>query len=160
MNLNGLTIYAGHDNANAPYSSSYVNNCDVKYFKYFANSICSDAEISTHRDCSADGCAELNLPGTCDTATVEGHGPFSHTFTAADGDSGYAYSTMAWVKCSNLNGNWANIWHLSPHNANYNRNPAIWLNMGSRYIHACFTNANSGNGNVILNSSSSIIEFD
>jgi len=48
---------------------------------------------------------------------------------------------MAWVNCANNGGNWANIWHLSPDNANYGRNPAIWLNMGGRYIHACFTNA-------------------
>jgi hypothetical protein len=42
MNLNGLTLYAGH-NTPSTYSSGYHNNCEVRYFKYFKNSICTES---------------------------------------------------------------------------------------------------------------------
>jgi hypothetical protein len=77
----------------------------------------------------------------------------------ASGTSGRSYSTMAWINCNNVGNSWYNIWHLSPNNANTTRNPALWLNVGSRYIHACFTNSAGSNGNVVLNSGSGIINF-
>jgi len=40
FDLNGTILYAGHDTPNK-YSGSYKNNCKVKYFKYFQNSVCS-----------------------------------------------------------------------------------------------------------------------
>jgi hypothetical protein len=80
--------------------------------------------------------------GTCDAQPLVETlwGNVAHEFNAASGKSGHSFSTMAWVKCSSGSG-WANIWHLSESNANYPRNPAIWLNNDGRYIHACFTNA-------------------
>jgi len=67
---------------------------------------------------------------------------------------------MGWINCANNGGSWVNIWHLSPNNANTPRNPAIWLNMSGRYIHACYTNGNNSNGNVWTNTDSNIINWD
>jgi len=53
----GSYFYAGHDDANRPFSSSYYNNCRVKYVKYFPNAICTDDEIKKFADCSDDKCA-------------------------------------------------------------------------------------------------------
>jgi len=47
---------------------------------------------------------------------------------------------MAWVKCANEGGSWANLWHLSPLDKNTPRNPALFWHMGSRYLHSCGTN--------------------
>jgi len=76
-----------------------------------------------------------------------------HEFNEKDGFSGDNYSMMAWVKCFNSGGSWASIWHLSSKNANTPRNPALFLNMGGRYIHACFTNKAGTNVNLNYNSS-------
>jgi len=54
--------------------------------------------------------------------------------------SGHSYSIMGWVNCQNLGGSWANIWHLSPTNANTPRNPSLYLHMSARYLHSCSTN--------------------
>jgi hypothetical protein len=72
------------------------------------------------------------------------------------GSSGHSYTTSAWVNCYNLGSDWANIWHLSENDADTPRNPAIWLNMGGKYIHACFTNSDRSNTNVWLNSDTTI----
>jgi len=37
MDLEGVTLWAGHDNSNKKFSGGYVNNCYVKYVKYFSN---------------------------------------------------------------------------------------------------------------------------
>jgi len=47
---------------------------------------------------------------------------------------------MGWVNCANEGASWANIWHLSPKNTNVPRNPSLWMNMGGRYLHSCYTN--------------------
>jgi len=41
---------------------------------------------------------------------------------------------MAWFKCVNAGGYWANIWHLSPKNTNVPRNPALWVYLPGRYL--------------------------
>lgn len=46
---------------------------------------------------------------------------------------------MGWVNCFNGGGGWANIWHLSPTNSNVPRNPSLFMNMGGRYFHSCYT---------------------
>jgi len=37
-------------------SGSYSNNCEVKYFKYFANSVCTEEDLAKLADCSDDDC--------------------------------------------------------------------------------------------------------
>jgi len=44
---------------------------------------------------------------------------------------------MGWINCVAGGASWANIWHLSPTNKNTPRNPSLYLNMGSRYLHSC-----------------------
>jgi len=79
----------------------------------------------------------------------------AHKFTGEE--SGNAYTVMAWVSCSNNGGSWANIWHLSGlATKDTPRNPALWLNMGGRYIHSCFTNAGKTNGNLYFNSATAL----
>jgi len=41
MNLEGHTLFAGHDGSNKKMYSGYYNNCEVKYVKYFNNAICT-----------------------------------------------------------------------------------------------------------------------
>jgi len=60
---------------------------------------------------------------------------------------------MGWVKCENLGGGWANVWHLSQTNKNTPRNPSLYFNLGGRYMHACFTNQKYNNHNIHFNSS-------
>jgi len=154
FDLKGKTLWAGHDNSNKRLSGSYVNNCQVKYLKYFTNSICSDAEIKKLADCSADKCKELKEPPSCTEtkAKVEGDSPLDHKFTAADGRSGYSFTLTGWVMCINGGRSWANIWHLSPTNKNTPRNPSLYLNMGGRYLHSCMTNKRYNNHNMTFNS--------
>jgi len=58
MKLAGKILYVGHDAPNK-YSSSYANNCKVKYFKYFQNAVASAEDVKKLSDCSADGCKHL-----------------------------------------------------------------------------------------------------
>jgi len=57
MELAGRTLYVAHDDANKPRSSSYKNNSEVKYFKYFTNAVATLDEIDKLADCSKDKCA-------------------------------------------------------------------------------------------------------
>jgi len=64
----------------------------------------------------------------------------AHKFEDKDGTSGTAFTMMAWINCVNSGGSWANIWHISPKTHYNSRNPALYVNVGSRYLMACFTN--------------------
>jgi len=57
-------------------------------------------------DCSDDLCKHLNEAQSCtkDALTTEGNSPMAHKFTDKDGNSGSAYTIMAWVKCANAGG--------------------------------------------------------
>jgi len=44
MELNGKTLWAGHNDANKRFSGSYNNSCDVKYVKFFVNAVCTMEE--------------------------------------------------------------------------------------------------------------------
>jgi len=55
---------------------------------------------------------------------------------------------MGWVNCFNAGGTWANIWHLSPNNANTPRNPSLYLRMGYRYLYSASTTGDKRNGNL------------
>jgi len=68
---------------------------------------------------------------------VEAEGPYEHKFTAKDGNSGDAYTTMGWVNCMYIGGYWNNIWHLSPKNANVPRNPSLYFHGSNRYLLSC-----------------------
>jgi len=80
--------------------------------------------------------------------------------TDAHGDSGHSYTVMGWINCSNEGGSWANIWHLSPTNKNVPRNPSLYIHVGGRYLHSCYTNRPYTNHNVNFNSSYRIIYGD
>jgi len=140
MDLDGLTIYAGHDKANRQYSGSYYNNCKVKYFKHFAGQACTNNEINKFADCSADKCAELANPPSCSADPIlEGASPLEHEFKDTNEYSGYAMTTMGWINCANRGGSYANAWHMSPDNNNGKKHPGLLVHMGNRYLYSYFT---------------------
>jgi len=115
MELDGKKFWVGHDNANKKFTSSYMNNCEVRYFKYFNGAVCNNSEMDKHSDCSDDGCKELHEPGSCEEPAVEGNSPLDYTFKKEDKIStGSSFTIMGWINCVHAGGSWANIWHLSP----------------------------------------------
>jgi len=122
------------------YAKSYKNNCEVKYFKYFANSVCTGDEVKRHAKCmDIDKCHEFNEPtGVDEKPTVEGHSPIAHKFEEKDGKSGKSFVITAWVKCANNGGAWWNMWHLSEKNLDRPRHAAMFINVGWKSFHGMY----------------------